>query len=367
MATYNEIYVTTKATKKNKNLISKFKACKYQKLVIKINPLAGKIKKFVAENAIEYKEIGWDYNGYGWANHDHCYLLTPAKAKELLAMIEEKKAAKAEKKEIQPEEPEYSDDRMNWTEWQLLIEEIEAHNRKYVEIPTVVRNDFQQRNIQTPAWSKKQINELGDKITASNDYDELWNCWMALCKLNASAHKGYRYLTWQQEDYNRIVYRHKELFVKKLAEKWAVNGGLLQYHAGVLYITNTNGWQISFHRAPYEAIAKAEHTYQDIWSHIICSWSYSNASEYKEAAAEWKQKQDIEETTKDAYQTYVSDSKALKRKIVRLLLNDGKIRRFYAKKGYYRAIMDTTTKDIDYGLTKSFDYLIGRFTHLTVA
>ena len=92
MATYNEIYVTTKATKENKNLVSKFKACKYQKLVVTIPRLAGKIKEYVEANAIEYREIGWDYNGYGWSNHDHCYLLTPANAKKLLEIIEGKKA-----------------------------------------------------------------------------------------------------------------------------------------------------------------------------------------------------------------------------------------------------------------------------------
>ena len=94
MGTYHTIYVTTKVQNRKKNeSYYDFDACHNAREVMDIYPMAGKVKEFVYANAIEKKSYGDDYNGYGWSSWYHNYLLTPAKVKELQALIEGKKAA----------------------------------------------------------------------------------------------------------------------------------------------------------------------------------------------------------------------------------------------------------------------------------
>ena len=95
MATYHTIYVTTKVQnrKKNENYYD-FEACHNAREVMEISRMAGKVKEFVHANAIEKKSYGADYNGYGWSSWYYNYLLTPAKAKGLQALIESKNAEK---------------------------------------------------------------------------------------------------------------------------------------------------------------------------------------------------------------------------------------------------------------------------------
>ena len=91
MATYNYIYITTKATKPAKNLCQFFTNCAFQKDIAEIKPMSGKIRDFILDNYIDMKEKHCDWNGYGYSTHVYRYLLTPANGKKLLEMIEKKK------------------------------------------------------------------------------------------------------------------------------------------------------------------------------------------------------------------------------------------------------------------------------------
>ena len=98
MSTYHIIYVTTKVQnrKKNEHYFS-FEKCENARWTMQIERMAGKVKDFIEENQLERVKQGQDYNGYGWSSWVYRYLLTPAKVKELQALIEEKKAEKAKK------------------------------------------------------------------------------------------------------------------------------------------------------------------------------------------------------------------------------------------------------------------------------
>lgn len=324
---------------------------------------AGVIKEFVLSKVIDTDYYGTDYNGYGWTNHYYRYYITSRDAKTLLAMVELQK--KTKKPLI---EPEYEEKRMDNPKWIVLIKEIEKHNSMYPQKPSILENDFKQRIIQTPEWTTNQISDLRNKTANANSYEELWDCWIDLCKLNASAYKGYRALSVKQSKYNSLVYKNKEILISKISEKWISVGGLLQRHDGILYITDKNGWQISFHRAPQDALSRAKKTKHDIWSNIICSWSYKDAEEYKEAAITWKQKQTLEDVTRKEYEKYASQSLTIKNKIIHLLLEDKKIRKYYTRKGYYSSILDWN--DIcshEWLLIKPANYLIDRFVKIDIA
>jgi len=96
MATYHIIFVTTKVQNRKKNEeYGTFDKCENARQLMYVDRMAGKIKDFILGNCIEKDSHGIDYNGYGWGSWIHRYLLTPAKAKELQALIEGKKAEKA--------------------------------------------------------------------------------------------------------------------------------------------------------------------------------------------------------------------------------------------------------------------------------
>ena len=322
---------------------------------------SGKIKEFVLSKVLDKSYCGADFNGYGWTNHYYSYYIRSQDAKALLAMVEEKKKP-------QLEEPEYSEKRLESPEWKVLAKEIEEHNSIYPHKPSISINDFKQRNIQTPAWSQKQINDLRDKVAIASSYDEIWGCWIELCKLNASTHKGYRALTTEQFNYNRLAYHYKEIFISEISEKWIGAGGVLQQHGGVLYVTNKDGWQVSFHRAPSDALERAEKLQNSIWSNIICSWSYKDAEEYTQAAITWKQKQAKVDASKEAYEQYSKRSISIKNKVLHLLFEDKTIRKFYVKKGYYRDIPNIEDIYSHRGiLTEDADYIINKFVKKQIA
>jgi hypothetical protein len=83
-----------------------FDKCKNAREVMSIDRMAGKVKDFIADNCLEQKSQGEDYNGYGWGSWRHCYLLAPAKVKELQALIEGKKAEKAKATKTDEEKEE---------------------------------------------------------------------------------------------------------------------------------------------------------------------------------------------------------------------------------------------------------------------
>ena len=369
MGTFHTIYCSTRY-KSLKNACKSEKDCNFidrkgvvYKKCYQPYRFAGKIKEFVLSKVLDENNYGDDYNGYGWTNHYYSYYIRPHDAKTLLAMVEERKTQIKE-----TEEPDYTEERLESPEWKALIKEIEEHNSMYTPIPTIAKNDFEQRKIQTPAWTQEQINDLRDKIANASNHDELWECWIELCKLNASTHKGYRALSMEQFEYNRFAYHYKEIIISEITEKWIAVGGVLQQYEGVLYVTNKDGWQVSFHRAPIDALQRAEKVQNCIWSNVICSWSYSDAKEYTQAAITWKQKQAKVDASKEAYELYLNRSLGIKNKVLHLLLEDKKIRRFYVKKGYYRAILEEEEICSNkWMLTEEVDYIITRFVKRQVA
>ena len=328
---------------------------------------AGGIKEFVLSKSVDTAYFGTDYNGYGWTDHHYQYYIPSHAAKTLIAMVEKVELQKKAKKPLV--EPEYEEKRIDNPQWATLLKEVEEHNSMYKQKPSIIKNDFEQRIIQTPEWTTKQVDDLIIKTANANSYEELWDCWIGLCKLNASAYKGYRALSIKEGIYNSLVYGNKVVLISKLAEKWASVGGILQHHDGILYITDKNGWQISFHRAPQDALSRAKEAKQNIWSNIICSWSYKDAEEYKEAVITWKQKQDVEDLTRREYEKYASQSLALRNRVVFLLLEDKKIRRYYTKRGYYSSILewDDICQHQLLLLKKPVDYLIDRFVNIRIA
>ncbi len=107
MATYHIIYVTTKVQNRKKNeYYYSFEKCENAREVMTIDRMAGKVKDFITANCLEKKSHGEDYNGYGWSSWRHRYLLTPAKVKELQALIESKKAEKAKTAKTDKEKEE---------------------------------------------------------------------------------------------------------------------------------------------------------------------------------------------------------------------------------------------------------------------
>ena len=371
MCIYHTIYRSTRfksvANARNKSKDSSFvekNGVVYQECYCP-QRFAGGIKEFVLSKAIDTDNYGTDYNGYGWTNHYHRYFIPSRDAKTLLAMVEKVELQKKTKKPLI--EPEYEEKRIDNPQWATLLKDIKEHNSMYPQKPSIIKNDFEQRIIQTPEWTTKQISDLINKTANANSYEELWDCWIDLCKLNASAYKGYRALSIKESIYNSLVYNNKEKLISKLTEKWVSVGGVLQRHDGVLYITEKNGWQISFHRAPQDALSKAKETKQDIWSNIICSWSYKDAEEFKKAAITWKQKQNVEDATRKEYEKYASQSLALRNRVVLLLLEEKKIRKYYTKRGYYSSILEYD--DIcnhEWLLIKSTNYIIDRFLKIQV-
>ena len=370
MCIYHTLYCSTRyksvaSARKKSNESSEFiekNGVVYQKFY-RPQRFAGVIKKYVLSKVIVTDYYGTDYNGYGWTNHYYRYFISSQDATTVLEMVESQ-----EKNKKPLIEPEYKTERINNPEWVVLLKEIEEHNSMYPRKPGIMRNDFEQRIIQTPEWTPEQVCDLRDKADNASCYDELWECWIDLCKLNASAYKGYRALSNKQSRYNTLVYNNKEKLISVISEKWVKVGGILQRHDGILYITNKNGWQISFHRAPQDAMSRAKKTEHNIWSNIICSWSYKDAEEYKEAAMTWKQKQAIEDTTKREYDRYHSQSLAIRNKAVFLLLEDKKIRKYYTRKGYYSSILSRKNFcHIDWLLNKPVDYLIERFVNVKIA
>lgn len=94
MSNYHYIHVKTNVENEKKGQsYYEFKACEKARKVMYIPRMAGKIKDFILANAIETISYGDNYNGYGWADHVHRYLMTPAKVKALQALIDGKKAA----------------------------------------------------------------------------------------------------------------------------------------------------------------------------------------------------------------------------------------------------------------------------------
>ena len=64
---------------------------------------AGRISDFINRHAIKTKVIHSGWNGYGYTEHNYCYLLRPKDAKTLVAMLEEHEAERV-KKQKTPEE-----------------------------------------------------------------------------------------------------------------------------------------------------------------------------------------------------------------------------------------------------------------------
>ena len=99
MATYHIIYVTTKVKNRKKNeQYATFGKCENARQLMYVDRMAGKVKDFVLANSIDNYSAGRDYNGYGYSTWVHGYLLTPAKGRELQALIEGKKRIEKEVK-----------------------------------------------------------------------------------------------------------------------------------------------------------------------------------------------------------------------------------------------------------------------------
>lgn len=58
----------------------------------------GAVKVFIDQNAKDIKESHWNWNGYGYADHEYIYILTPKKYDSLLDIIKGKTTQKKEKK-----------------------------------------------------------------------------------------------------------------------------------------------------------------------------------------------------------------------------------------------------------------------------
>lgn len=99
MATYHIVYVTTKVKNRKKNeQYATFSKCENARRLMSVDRMAGKVKDFVLANSIDHYSAGSDYNGYGYSTWTHGYLLTPAKGRELQALIEGKKVEKKKEK-----------------------------------------------------------------------------------------------------------------------------------------------------------------------------------------------------------------------------------------------------------------------------
>ena len=99
MATYHIIYICTKVQKRKKNeQYYTFSKCENARQLMYVDRMAGKVKDFVLANSIDHYSAGRDYNGYGYSTWVHGYLLTPAKGRELQALIEGKKKIEKEVK-----------------------------------------------------------------------------------------------------------------------------------------------------------------------------------------------------------------------------------------------------------------------------
>ena len=107
MATYHNIYVTTKVQNRKKNeSYMTFDKCKNAREVMSIDRMAGKVKDFIADNCLEQKSQGEDYNGYGWGSWRHSYLLAPSKVKELQALVDCNKSNQAKRVKTDEEKEE---------------------------------------------------------------------------------------------------------------------------------------------------------------------------------------------------------------------------------------------------------------------
>ena len=95
----NQIYIATRGKNPKKfEQIPEFQfACgkELYKMVLSGFRLAGKVGDFVRENAIATAERGYNYNGYGYQDHERKFLLTSKAAKELEKILSRKKAERA--------------------------------------------------------------------------------------------------------------------------------------------------------------------------------------------------------------------------------------------------------------------------------
>lgn len=336
--------------------------------------LDGKIKTFVETHAKDKNNFGANYNGYGWEDHYYLYYLTKKDGEELLALIEEEKEKKCKKQKEKDAknalriatEPQNFPNRFTSDEWNTLMSDIQQFNSEDWSQYKITYNDFNQREIQPSEWELLDFEYLEYKISSASTKDELWTCWLKLGEMNASAHKGYRWLPSSKVEYNKTVYRYKDIFLQHLSLKWSQIGGKLIYSVSdeVLYAINDDGWQVSFHRAPTDAIKCSTRTYEDVWDHIYCSWSYDNSIDYQNDVCLWRKKDSIEKDSKEIYYNHIRSlndrRNKLENRMIRLILEDDEIRKYYAPSGHKIVLKECD--EYNYRrLTVHKDYLIDRF------
>ena len=102
MATYNSVYIPTRfasvdnALKANRQLhawdFTEYKGKIHRR--IWSGSMRGKIKDFIEKHSNDSNHYGSDYNGYGWGTWNHDYFMSVSDGKQLVVLVEEKKAEK---------------------------------------------------------------------------------------------------------------------------------------------------------------------------------------------------------------------------------------------------------------------------------
>lgn len=99
MATINRVFVPTRYASienaKKSDKANRYKYYSYNgKVVFEVwsDEMRGKIKEYIETHATDSNHYGTGYNGYGWSHHHNDYYMSAKDGKELLALVESKKA-----------------------------------------------------------------------------------------------------------------------------------------------------------------------------------------------------------------------------------------------------------------------------------
>lgn len=191
------------------------------------------------------------------------------------------------------------------------------------------RMPFKEREIKT----NNLISQLKDSVKSglkNKSRRELEETFRTLCQLNSMAVKGYGSLAEYELKLNSRIYTVKHEIMKPLADALYDNGADVSYVAGVLYLRNSEGIQMSLHTAnpslPNDDFSGVPYLDRNAkWDGIFQAFNHRDPAQYKTEVAKRRQAESIVDTAKQ--ETLAT----MKNMIKSVLKNGNTVRSLYGK------------------------------------
>ena len=154
--------------------------------------------------------------------------------------------------------------------------------------------------------------------------DEVFYALRELGLVNASANKGYGWLSDEEREYNDLVYYNKDALLLKAIDLYQEKGWNVGGDENIVYFRHSDGRQISFHIIDYDLYKKIEDLPVVEWDKVVKAYMYDNIEDYNKA----KERSKNDENQQDYSSEYVNLQDNIRTRENKEFYDNGEFKKF---------------------------------------